>query len=66
MEEETKRAFERGDKINHGGKRGHVEGFDARAGTFTITLEGGHVIAALGVDLALAEPRREKPPKRGR
>ena len=55
--------FGRGDRINHGGKRGHVEYFDALAGTFTITIDGGHVLAALGIDLDLAEPRKPKAPK---
>lgn len=67
-EPNRKTNFERGDKVCCSGspKRGHVEGFDDLAGTFTITWEGGHVTAALGIDLELAEPRKSKPPKHGR
>lgn len=58
--------FARNDKVTHRGERGHVEGFDEIAGTFTITLSGGRVVAALGVDLELAEPRKARPPKHAR
>lgn len=61
-----KPAFARHDKVTHNGKRGRVEGFDGITGMFTITYDGGHVVAALGVDLELAEAFKPRPAKPSR
>ena len=61
-----KPSFARHDKVTHNGKRGRVEAFDAVTGMFTITLANGHVTAALGVDLELAELFKARPPKPAR
>jgi hypothetical protein len=62
----VKRDFERGARVRHGGQRGRVEGFDDVTGMFTITLANGHVTAALGVDLELAEVFKPRPAKPSR
>jgi hypothetical protein len=59
----VKPAFARHDKVTHTGKRGRVEGFDDVTGMFTITFANGHVTAALGVDLELAEAFKPRAPK---